>query len=172
MQTVQVTPKIYVACLASYNNGILHGQWIDVNKDVEAVRDEIQDMLGISHMGGAEEWAIHDYDGFEGLRLSEYEDINTVVEIAGLINKYGEAWAAYAQYMGVEYATKENFEEAYQGEWDSEEAFAEDFASETLEIPEHLQYYIDYEKLSRDLFINEYFSAKGDNYKVYVFRHL
>jgi hypothetical protein len=22
-------PKIYVACLASYNNGILHGKWID-----------------------------------------------------------------------------------------------------------------------------------------------
>lgn len=25
-------PEIYVACLASYNNGYLHGQWIDANQ--------------------------------------------------------------------------------------------------------------------------------------------
>lgn len=24
------TPKIYVACLASYNAGFLHGRWVDV----------------------------------------------------------------------------------------------------------------------------------------------
>ncbi len=172
MQTVQVTPKIYVACLASYNNGILHGQWIEVNKDAEAIHDEIQDMLGSSPVCGAEEWAIHDYEGFEGLQLSEYEDIATVAEIAGFINELGQAWALYAQYVGVEFATKESFEEAYQGEWDSEQEFAEDLASETLEIPEHLQFYIDYEKFSRDLFINDYFSANGDGHKVYVFRHL
>jgi hypothetical protein len=27
-QSTQITPKIYVACLAAYNNGILHGQWM------------------------------------------------------------------------------------------------------------------------------------------------
>ena len=39
------TPKIYVACLAAYNNGILHGQWINVDQDVDALQNEIQDML-------------------------------------------------------------------------------------------------------------------------------
>ena len=56
-----------------------------------------------------------------------------------------------------------------QGQWDSEEAFAENLAEETMEIPKHLAFYIDYEKLARDLFINDYFSADGDGSKVYVF---
>ena len=169
MQNTQVTPKVYVACLAAYNNGILHGQWIEVNQGAEAIHAEIQDMLGTSPVLGAEEWAIHDYEGFEGLRLSEYEDIAKVAEIAGFIKKYGEAWAFYAEHVGLDYATQESFEEAYQGEWDSEEDFAENLAEETMEIPKHLEYYIDYEKFARDLFINDYFSAKGEGYKVHVF---
>ena len=27
--TTNTEPRIYVACLAAYNNGILHGAWID-----------------------------------------------------------------------------------------------------------------------------------------------
>ena len=169
MQTTQTTPRIYVACLAAYNNGILHGQWIDANQSSEAIHAEIQDMLGQSPVLGAEEWAIHDFKGFEGLRLSEYEDMAKVSEIAGFIQKYGEAWALFAEHVGIEYATKEAFEEAYQGEWDSEEEFAENLAEETMEIPKHLEFYIDYEKFARDLFINDYFSADGEGCKVYVF---
>ena len=167
--TLQTTPKIYVACLAAYNNGILHGQWIDANQSAEAIHAQIQDMLGSSPTLGAEEWAIHDYEGFEGLRLSEYEDIAKVSEIAGFIQEYGEAWALYADHVGLEYATKEGFEEAYSGEWDSEANFAEELAWDTMEIPKHLGFYIDFGKFARDLFINDYFSADGEGGKVYVF---
>jgi len=39
-------PRTYVACLASYNNGVLHGRWIDLDGlDVDDVRDEIAEML-------------------------------------------------------------------------------------------------------------------------------
>ena len=34
------TPRIYVACLAAYNNGCLHGRWIDVTTP-----DEIWDAV-------------------------------------------------------------------------------------------------------------------------------
>ena len=38
--------KIYVACLASYNAGILHGEWIDMDgMDADDLRDRIADML-------------------------------------------------------------------------------------------------------------------------------
>ncbi len=171
-EKTQTKPRIYVACLAAYNNGILHGQWIDANQDKEAIHAEIQDMLAQSPISGAEEWAIHDYEGFEGLRLSEYEDIAKVVETAARIEEFGEAWALYAEHVGMDYATKEGFEEAYQGEWESEEEFAENLAEETMEIPQHLAFYIDYEKLARDLFINDYFSATGADYKVHVFRRV
>lgn len=39
-------PRIYVACLASYNSGVLHGTWIDLDgKDADDVQQEINQML-------------------------------------------------------------------------------------------------------------------------------
>ncbi|KIQ27503.1 antirestriction protein ArdA [Xanthomonas campestris] len=39
-------PRIYVACLASYNNGVLHGRWIDLDgMDAEDVQAGIAAML-------------------------------------------------------------------------------------------------------------------------------
>lgn len=37
--------KIYVACLASYDNGVLHGRWINASRDVESMQSEIDVML-------------------------------------------------------------------------------------------------------------------------------
>ena len=51
-------PRIYVACLAAYNNGCLHGRWIDATTPDE-IMDEVRAMLAASPLPGAEEWAIH-----------------------------------------------------------------------------------------------------------------
>lgn len=37
--------RIYVACLASYNNGVLHGRWIDAQSDADAMQEEVSAML-------------------------------------------------------------------------------------------------------------------------------
>jgi len=73
------TPSIYVACLASYNNGILYGQWIRVDQELSMIQDEIQRLLAESPIEEAEEYALHDYEGFGSINLSEYEDLETVV---------------------------------------------------------------------------------------------
>jgi len=96
MQNSKTTPKIYVACLAAYNNGILHGQWIDANQEVDDIHEEIKKILRASPIPGAEEFAIHDYEGFCGLRIEEYQDIATVAEMAAMIEEHGEAWAKFA----------------------------------------------------------------------------
>ncbi|GAA6614928.1 antirestriction protein ArdA [Scytonema sp. NUACC26] len=41
-------PQIYIACLASYNAGYLHGEWVDANQDVDAIREEISKILATS----------------------------------------------------------------------------------------------------------------------------
>jgi len=169
MQTTQSTIRIYVACLASYNNGKLYGRWIDAAQEADEIHEEIQDMLKGSTEPIAEEWAIHDYEGFEGLSISEYESIEDVARYARLIEEHGEAFGAYAGHIGGDYATEEGFLEAFQGEWDSEEAFAENLAEETMEIPEHLRFYMDYEKFARDLFMGDYFSVDGSGSKVFIF---
>lgn len=37
--------RIYVACLASYNSGVLHGEWIDANQSADEIHSEVQSML-------------------------------------------------------------------------------------------------------------------------------
>lgn len=65
-------PRIYVACLAAYNRGCLYGAWIPVEDDEAAVWLQINAMLAASPIAGAEEWVIHDYEGFGGVELAEY----------------------------------------------------------------------------------------------------
>ena len=80
----ETTPRIYVACLSAYNNGHLHGRWIDATC-AEEIAEAVRTMLAASPMPDAEEWAVHDYEGFEGARLSEYASFDTVCELAAFI---------------------------------------------------------------------------------------
>jgi len=83
------TPRIYVACLAAYNAGHLHGTWIQANQAVEDIRSEVSAMLTASPEPNAEEWAIHDYEGFGEIRLRAWETLERVTTIAAGITKHG-----------------------------------------------------------------------------------
>ena len=164
------TPKIYVRCLASYNAGHLHGKWIDAT-DHDCIMEEIQEVLESSPDRG-EEWAIHDHEGFHGLELSEYESIDRVAELGQLIAEHGAAFAAYANHVGVDFATEESFQDNFCGEHDSERAYAEELFDELYlhEVPEHVQNYIDYDAFARDLFMGDCFSVDKPG-AVFVFHN-
>lgn len=128
MANEYTAPRIYAACLASYNSGRLYGAWIDCEgKDGEALGIEIADMLAgspepnvmrrkcgfcghyqtdsrpyrenadeCSECGeplsdefkpSAEEWAIHDHEGFAGLITSEWPDLDDVAAIAEILGE-------------------------------------------------------------------------------------
>jgi antirestriction protein len=160
----EVEPRIYVACLASYNAGQLHGEWIDPAQDLEDLHNEIQAMLAASPTRGAEEWAIHDYEGFTPLNLGEHPSLDQVREIALLIEEHGPAYAAYADYVGLGPATGTGFKDAYKGTWNSFLAYAKDYVNSvaTLDkIPEELRRYFDYEAYARDL------DSSGDCYSIF-----
>lgn len=40
--------KFYAACLASYNNGVLHGAFIDAENDVDSMQEQVNKMLRAS----------------------------------------------------------------------------------------------------------------------------
>ena len=40
--------RIYVACLAAYNSGHLHGQWIDADQSADDIQEEVNAMLASS----------------------------------------------------------------------------------------------------------------------------
>jgi antirestriction protein len=68
--------------LADYNAGRLRGRWIDANQPADAIREEVAQMLAESKESIAEDYAIHDYEYFGDLELSECTGIDQVAEAA------------------------------------------------------------------------------------------
>ncbi|WP_416877406.1 antirestriction protein ArdA [Litorimonas sp.] len=147
--------RIYVACLASYNNGILHGSWIDATQGEEGIWRDVSQMLLKSPAEYAEEWAIHDYVGFGDICLSEYASFDTVAENAAFIEKHGEIGSKLVAFFGNIEDAENAISEHYAGEYDRLEDYAAELTEETTQIPENLRYYINYEKMARDLAIND-----------------
>jgi antirestriction protein len=167
-------PRIYVACLAAYNNGRLHGEWIDADQSADELHEAVARMLAASPQPGAEEWAIHDYEGFGSLRLGEYESLERVAAIAAGIAEHGDAFSAWLSYDESQDATDmQSFEDAYRGEWDSLRAYAEDYAESTgmydaAEKSGSQYVVVDIDMLTRDLDI-ELYSVRSDQHTLYIF---
>lgn len=166
-----MAPQIYVASLTDYNNGVLHGVWVDMTQDLDDIWQQVNDMLAKSPTvksgrlaGPAEEWGIHDYEGFEGIKLDEFESLDRVAEIATMIAEHGPAFAAYVSNEGMEYATAEGFDEAFCGIWPSEADYAQELAREIgEEIPDGWPFScIDWERAWNELRLG------GDNWSHYL----
>jgi antirestriction protein len=161
------SPRIYVASLGDYNAGTLHGEWIDAAQEPAAIYAEIKTMLDASEEEDAEEFAIHDYEGFGSMRVREYESIDWIARVAQGIAEHGTAfghWAAHCQTEighSERQATLERFEESYMGVWESETAYAEslldDYGVDTMldeAVPSGLRHFIkvDYNAFAAELF--------------------
>ncbi len=131
-------PRIYVACLAAYNNGQLHGRWIDADQDVESIHAEITAMLERSPIPHAEEYAIHDFEGFEGAEIGEYTSINTVARIADFIGEHGELGGRLLSHFANDLEDAKIAFENHAGEYKSLADFAQELTEQTTEIPKSL----------------------------------
>lgn len=164
-------PIIYIASLADYNAGRLHGSWLAADHSPEELQSATDAMLAESPEPGAGEWAIHDYDNFHGLQLDEYESLATISRLAVGIRTYGRLYALFAGWIGTSEATYEGFEQSYSGQW----ASADEFVSDWFDIPRleedlrssvvtPLQPYvtINAAALARDLVLNGYLYAPVD----------
>lgn len=123
----EAEPRIYVASLSDYNAGRLHGTWINANQEPEEIWEGINRMLTKSKEPIAEEIAIHDYEGFGPLRLSESEPIEQVSRMARGIVEHGRAFAYWADYLGSDWSQLDDFAEHYLGHWSSMTEIAERF---------------------------------------------
>jgi antirestriction protein len=198
-------PEIYVACLASYNSGQLHGEWINAAQDADILEEEILLKVLMTspemenakayqcadqycnkyffvekgtffpscrHCGNditilvgqlnytksnwfqvAEEWAIHDYDDFDHVKLGEYENLEYVSKIAQGIEEHGEVFGAFVGDCGpfdADDDIKEKFNDANGGVYKDLEDFAYEYCESMGEVPQWLEHYIDYERMGRD----------------------
>jgi antirestriction protein len=168
------SPRIYVACLAAYNNGRLHGRWIAADQPLEDMASEVRAMLAKSPEPGAEEWAIHDHEGFGSLRLGENERLARISAIAAGISEYGPAFTAWLSCDSSRDLAKPNaFADAYRGEWESLRAYTEVYAksAELCGATEKAGFpytRVNIEELQADL-ETETYMVPSDHGTVYVF---
>lgn len=177
--------RVYVACLSSYNNGILHGAWCDA-VDADSLNENIQAILKASPMHDAEEWAIHDYEGFGSLytKLGENPNIEQLCKVGESLREFdnqhsleADVLAEFISDFGLDIEDMDDvmqeFEDRFQGVHDTFEEFAENLFDELYlhTVPDNVKNYIDYEKFARDLSYDYTEISTGDGNVAVFCRH-
>lgn len=176
--------EVWLGCLASYNDGVLHGKWTDAAVSVDDLNEVVQEVLASSPIEGAEEHYIGDISGFHGVRFDQYASLETISRVAMGIEEHGEAFARYVGYHGVgnlDYA-ETSFEDAYVGRYSDEQEAANEIlesagAFDALESARNEvgETYRDYLTVDVDSFARDqpdHLFIDGRESGVYVFRDI
>jgi antirestriction protein len=162
-------PRIWVGSWLDYNNGVLHGQWLDADRDADDIWSDIGAMLAASPTAAqsgdvAEEWGIFDHENFGDAAVGEQDSIDRLSAIARGITQHGPAFAAWAELTDLGPDTTDNqFRDAYLGEFDSVEAYADQLLDDLgyrdlldQALPEHVRRYVDINVagLARDMWLS------------------
>lgn len=141
------TIKIYVGTYAKYNDGSIAGEWLEVTSDYDLLMEQI---LELHSDEDDPEIMIQDYDiEDEGLQtifkdLGETPDLEEVCKAIELLeNEDTDMIAAYINCMGAGDSIEDTIKaanDAFMGEYDSDEDFAENMAEETGAIDKNLSW--------------------------------
>ena len=153
----QAQPAIYCGTYHKYNCGSLYGMWVDITTFDDY--DEFCDFCRRLHHDELDpEFMTQDFEYYpeswyheSGLpTASEFERIKAFAE---LDEDKKEAYEIYLDNYDKD-ATIEDFEERYEGKWDSPEDFAANLCEECgyfRNLPDWLQCCIDYSAVWRSL---------------------
>lgn len=150
LNTVKTRRRVYIACLTSYNAGLLHGGWIDAARDPDAILIDIEHMLAGSPIPLAEEWAIHDHEGFEGATVDEFNSVTEVSRLAIALDQHGSVIVGLLDEFGDLDEVLAVLEDRYRGAYPSRLHWAEAHVEETLALPELAARYFDHQAFTRD----------------------
>ena len=173
----------FITNLGKYNEGELVGEWVKFPTTAEELK-EVFKRIGIGQRDDFgqpyEEWFITDYDCYvDGLysKLGEYENLDELNYLASKLDEMSES--EYAQFQaGMEMGDHcgslqeiinltENLDcyEIYPNIEDYDDLgryYIEEL--EVMQVPEHLQNYIDYEAYGRDVAMDENGSFTDQGY--------
>ena len=184
----------FITNLGKYNEGELVGEWVKFPTTAEEMK-EVFKRIGIGQRDDFgqpyEEWFITDYDCYvDGLysKLGEYENLDELNYLASKLDEMSES--EYAQFQaGMEMGDHcgslqeiinltENLDcyEVYPDIHDYDDLgryYIEEL--DVMQVPEHLQNYIDYEAYGRDVALEEngtftdqgYVRDMGDSFHEY-----
>ncbi|MEB8610279.1 antirestriction protein ArdA [Cronobacter sakazakii] len=157
------TPAVYVGTYHKYNCGSIFGQWFDLTDFDD--KDEFQEACRALHANEADpEFMYQDWEGIPSNFASESSVDWAFIDAYKRARDAGRdaAFIAWADYCGE--CDYDAFDDAYRGEAESEEAFAQQHVEDCgllNDLPESLRGYFDYEAYGRDLFMDSYVLLDG-----------
>jgi antirestriction protein len=166
--------KIYVGTFAKYNAGSISGEWLTLQDYSSA--DEFFEAMAELHSDEEDpEYMIQDKEGFlsdsigESLSIQELEDIFEAIEAVESSHLDADVIQAYIDNIGgdIDSSTIADAEEAYQGEFKSDEDFAEEMAEQLGYMNEAKGWpfnCIDWEWAAREL-MYDYFESGGHYFR-------
>lgn len=183
----RVTFRVWVGCLACYNNGHLVGFWVNAEEAAEAgTQKGFNQRISTPVMHEIEqheEFWVFDVEAPHSMLVKEMSPVEAteIAKALALIIDEGYVYPFLA-WVDDGYATLpsnvddaeellDQFESAFIGHYDSRVNFAMEFAMEGAQLPDELPWpytYIDWEKAADELF-HDYIDIDAPDGGIYVF---
>lgn len=168
-QTTETRPALYVGTYAKYNNGSIAGKWMYLERYDD--KKEFLTACAELHKDEADpEFMFQDFEGFPKEFYDEsylddklFEYIHLEDRQRELVDEYMDATGYSAKDIDMDNIEDLLFCELdYTHSTDDENAMG-DYVIENglLEVPDHLQYFIDYQKVGRDYLQDMSVSSNG-----------
>lgn len=157
-------PAIYVGTYHKYNSGSIAGAWVDMTEISD--REDFENLCRELHSDEDDpEFMFQDWQNIAESLISESglsDEYWGMHEALGTLSAdEHEAYQTFVKYTGN--VSEEDFRDAYQGKFASDEDFVEDLADQLGLIPENQPWplgYIDWKRAARDLMM-DYFEQDG-----------
>ena len=167
--------RIWIGSLAAYNAGALVGRWVELPQDedglqeiIDEINKEAEQIEGVTN---AEEVDIFDYetnieglyDELNGLNIYQMNELAEILEnltddeikeFTAILEVVGTLEDAIETFQNQDYTVIHDVEDYYDLVYKYVELIG-------MEIPDYLINYIDYEKLGRDLTLNDWYITDG-----------
>lgn len=159
-------PALYVGTYSKYNDGNIYGKWLQL--DTFSDYNEFIEVCKLIHSDEADpEFMFQDCSDLPSVFYNESgyseEEWDAMMEYVNLDDNKKEAYKEYSEYFPN--PNIEDFEDRWNGEFDSETAFAEYMVDiMNVNVPKHLDWliqYFDYEAYARTLFSSGYTFLNG-----------
>ena len=174
------TPRAWIGCLHCYNDGRLVGDWFDAATADEVTTYDVHEGSGFDYAECEELW-VFDH---ENIPVRGELDPLTAAAWGRCFAEVGpEHWPALCAWVesggyiaegNTDLPSIPDFEDSYQGHWESFEDYARELADDIgllADVPEEIANYFDWDSWTRDLAFDytTYVNPEGG---VFVFRVL
>lgn len=143
--------KIYVGTYAKYNNGSIEGAWLDC-EDYADHAGFVEACEELHNNEADPEFMFQDFEDFPKCFYGESSIDPRLWDFLNLDARDQEIVSAWLSENSLSsYEDLQSIVDSFTGCYDSWATYAEEITNSCHKVPDHLQFYIDWEKMGRDM---------------------